>query len=122
MQKRITNSGPTATVVKQSTPNTTTVKLIDNLTKKCNVLAKTVEMGLPHKDHVNLEKVSKILAPVKEAKEMDLIDNFNIEHNESGVPVIRTNTDLASKILITLLLKSHCYHFLKCLPRIFFLK
>ena len=49
------------------------------------------EPDLLSTDKDNEEKLSKILALVKEAKELDMIDNFDIIYNEDGVPVIRAD-------------------------------
>ena len=67
---------------------------INNKHVKCtqksdSALTQKAKQDLLSHDILNREKLSKILAPVREAKEMDLIDNFDIVYSESGILVIR---------------------------------
>ena len=69
------------------------LKLVPNITltqqaknEPTNMKAK---QDLQTADKVNKDKLSRILAPVQEAKELDMIDNFDIVYSEDGIPVIR---------------------------------
>ena len=71
-----------------------TLKIVPNITLTQQAKNDNKNMKAKQKlhtaDKANKDKLSRILAPVQEAKELDMIDNFDIVYSEDGIPVIRT--------------------------------
>ena len=89
-----TKNNKTDKLVANNVTGPKTLNIVPNITltqppKKGNKSMKA-KQDLQTADKANKDKLSRILAPVQEAKELDMIDNFDIVYSEDGIPVIRT--------------------------------